>query len=95
MRNGKWVTVANSIPGAHVIGGNRSLGIYQRAGKDAQGNTTPEHVAIVRTDGTNLTRLSDDGNRVENVDLSLAQCQDLQPLDDLSHVPRPGSHRPA
>lgn len=91
-RHGQWLTFALAVEGAHQVGG-RSVGIYQASKPSTVSvngvtpETPPEHVVVVKPSGDNLTRLSDDGNAVEVVRLSVADCPDLKPLDDAAHLP--------
>lgn len=57
----------------------------------------PEHVAFARPDGTNLMRLSDDGNHAVKVAVALEHLADLTGLDpwDAEHVAdMPEARRP-
>ena len=99
MRNGDWVTTSTPIPGAHQTPDGRAIGIYQRAsrrgreamvgvdGADPEANATPEHVAFVRPDGTNLMRLGDDGQAIVKVACSPADLADLRLLIEADHIP--------
>src|SRR4051812_19756620 len=99
LRHGQWVRFVADIPGAHLTPDGKTLGIFQAAregsavavdGKPAP-TGHPAHVAVVRPDGTNLMRLSDDGQSVVKVAIDPADCPELEAAvvpDDLPRCDR-------
>lgn len=80
-RHGAWCKFDADIPGAFKTPDGLVLGIYQfgSAGSVVNGvaTPTPEHVAVVRPDGTNLMRLGDDGQSLTKVAVAPADCPGL------------------
>jgi hypothetical protein len=90
-RKGQWVKTSTEFPGAHKSPDGRCVGIYQPAYADSQGNVSPEHVAIVKPDGTNLRVL--EGSKAVQVSPHPSTLADLVACET-ADVPqdRPGLH---
>jgi len=84
-RHGQWVSTSTKFDGAHTTPDGRSVGIYQRGRTDSLGGESPQHVAIVRPDGTNLVAFAD--SKAVDVLVDPADLTDLQPLLDLASLP--------
>lgn len=89
-RHGAWCKFDLKVDGAHITPDDKTLGIYQRSSTDRDGLLgglkvlvngepidTPEHVVVVRPDGTNLMTMDPDGQGVIAVRLAPADCPGL------------------
>jgi hypothetical protein len=87
MRHGQWVSTSHPFDGAHQTAARRSVGIYQAGGRDAMGDPIPEHVVIVKPDGTDLMILKDD--KAVRMAFNPADLPDLKPVENADELPEP------
>lgn len=86
-RHGQWVSFpapAALHAGAHRTSKGEVVGIFSRGGKDAAGNTSPDHIAVVDPEGYNL--VSSVGGIVLNVQVHPSQVS-AAPLLDKRDIP--------
>jgi hypothetical protein len=80
-RHGQWVKTTLDVIGSHKSADGLSVGVYQRAYTDAQGEPVPEHVAFCRTDGRNLTVHDEEADVLKTVAAHPDDLPDLQPCE--------------